>query len=407
MMMNTQTGSILLIAGTCIGSGMIALPLVLAKVGLLPSMIIMMIIWALSYYTSLINLELNLQAGKGYPLGILGRLYSGRGAEFTGTLSLKILSYSLVAVYLYGGTSILRQLLENSGIHSSFTWIMTGYSLIAMLTLLLPIRLIDYVNRLLFMGLMGIFLLLIMGLVSMIEWKNLPLLGPHVMSWTSWQTLIPVVFTSFGFQVIFHTLTEYCNRNASYLKKAFLWGSFIPALVYIVWTLGVLSVIHTKSPGMYQEMVEGSVDVGKLIQELSRVAEGPWVQLLVWWLSFFAISTSLIGVVVGLTDSLKESLSSLIPGKHNRTAVPSFLAICPAYLVALWVPNAFISILGFAGMILVVIAIILPLYLLKSLFRKNNTIILNYSELTYASLLILSGCIGVVIMLCEIRNMLN
>jgi tyrosine-specific transport protein len=43
--MQKKIGATLLIAGTCIGSGMIALPLVLAKVGLVPSILLMVAIW--------------------------------------------------------------------------------------------------------------------------------------------------------------------------------------------------------------------------------------------------------------------------------------------------------------------------------------------------------------------------
>ncbi len=87
--MQELIGSILLISGTCIGSGMIALPMVLAKLGIIPSIILMFIM----YYTSLINLELNLQAGKGLTLGMLGKYFSGHTAQIIGTVSLKLLSY--------------------------------------------------------------------------------------------------------------------------------------------------------------------------------------------------------------------------------------------------------------------------------------------------------------------------
>ena len=39
--MQKLIGSILLISGTCIGNGMIALPMVLAKLGIIPSIILM------------------------------------------------------------------------------------------------------------------------------------------------------------------------------------------------------------------------------------------------------------------------------------------------------------------------------------------------------------------------------
>ena len=41
--MNKQLTSILLIAGTCIGAGMFALPLTFAKIGIIPSIIIIIL----------------------------------------------------------------------------------------------------------------------------------------------------------------------------------------------------------------------------------------------------------------------------------------------------------------------------------------------------------------------------
>lgn len=401
--MQKQIGSILLVAGTCIGSGMIALPMVLAKVGIIPSFIIMGLIWALCYYTALINLELNLQAGKGLPLGALGKLYSGKKAGLIGTLSLKILSYALVAVYIYGGTSIFQKLLENNGLEVSFTLIATIMAVISFLVLLLPMKMIDYVNRFLFLGLIGVFSLLIIGLVSSLEWTNLPLMSAQSGDWLSWRTLIPVVFTSFGFQVIFHTLTNYCDRDPAILKRAFFWGSLIPALVYIIWTFGILSLIYHHTPDIYQKMAAGNLDIGDLIHELSLIAKWPLIQLLIWWISILAIVTSLLGVGIGLVDSLKDMMVSLIPQERMRTGSAALITILPAYLVAILVPNAFISVLGFAGMILVVIAILLPLYLFWRMreTRKGNLV---YSELEFKGLLVLSGLTGIIIMACEFIN---
>ncbi len=174
--MYKQIGAVLLVAGTCIGSGMIALPMVLAKLGLIPSILLMVTIWFIMYYTSLINLELNLQAGQGLSLGALGRCFSGRTAELIGTISLKLLSYSLLAVFIYGGSSILQELIASKmGVEYSFGNIATCYALIAIALLLLPIKLIDYFNRILFVGLLVVVAILLAGLAITINWSELPL----------------------------------------------------------------------------------------------------------------------------------------------------------------------------------------------------------------------------------------
>ncbi|MFI0434688.1 MAG: amino acid permease [Parachlamydiaceae bacterium] len=399
-----KLGAILLIAGTCIGSGMIALPMVLAKIGLIPSLILMIIIWAFVYYTSLINLELNLQIGQGLPLGELGKRLSGKGAELIGIGSLKILSYSLLAVYIYGGSSIVQKLLASKmEVNASIETIATVLALCAALILLCPIKFIDYFNRVLFMSLLGVVAILILGLAVSIKWTNLPLFSTQQIDATTWMAIIPVVFTSFGFQVIFHTLTNYCQKNTTMLKQAFFWGSLIPAIVYLLWTSSVLSVVFHENPTFYVKMMEGQAEVGALIEVLSTIAKWKMVQLLVWLISLLAIITSIIGVGIGLYDSLKEMLPQPIKQQSLRKILATVITIGPAYFAVLYIPNAFIAVLGFAGMILAVIAVILPIYL----FWQIQTPQLHYHELKRKGLIILSFCAGLGVIVCELYNIVT
>jgi tyrosine-specific transport protein len=399
-----KMGPILLVAGTCIGSGMIALPMVLAKLGLIPSIILMLSIWFIMYYTSLINLELNLQAGEGLSLGALGRRLSGKTADYIGTISLKLLSYSLLAVFIYGGSSILQELFASyTDRHYSLDGIATNYALLAMIVLLFPITFIDHLNRLLFIGLLGVVAILITGLLITINWVNLPLFSEKYHQPSTWAALIPVVFTSFGFQVIFHTLTNYCHRNAKILKQAFFWGSLIPAFVYMIWTCSVLSVIHHANPLFYQQMIAGQAEVGELIQVLSHISQWQSIQLLVWWISILAIITSVLGVGVGLCDGIKEMLSRTISQPLLRNGLAAVITVLPAYLVVIYIPNAFIAALGFAGMILAVIAILLPTYLFSQIKTKS----LYYDELRQNWLLRLSIVVGVIVIASELFNMLH
>lgn len=398
-----KIGAILLVAGTCIGSGMIALPLVLAKLGLIPSIGLMLVIWFVMYYTSLINLELNLQADRGLPLGELGKRFSGPVAEFVGTICLKLLSYSLLAVFIYGGSSITQELMASKwGLNYSLERIASCYSLIAMGLLICPIKIIDYFNRLLFMGLLGVVAILIVGLAVSINWTNLPLFSTEYADVSTWLALLPVVFTSFGFQVIFHTLTNYCHKNAKMLKAVFFWGSLIPALVYMLWTCSILSVVYHENPGFYDLMVQGKADVGELIQVLSSIAKWQSIQMLIWSISLLAIVTSIVGVGIGLFDSLKGMLSKTMPQGVYRDIVASAVTIGPAYLAVLYIPNAFISVLGFAGMILAIIAVILPIYLFWKIKSPN----IFYKELNSNFLTQFSLVLAATIIASELYNML-
>lgn len=392
--MHKQIGATMLVAGTCIGSGMIALPMMLVKIGLIPAIIMVAVLWAVIYYTCLVSVELNLQAGAGLSLGALGRKFSGKIAEIIGTGSYKVLSFALLAVYIYGGSSVMQQLINSQ---VDFKIIATIYSLVTILILLLPVKYIDYINRLLFIGLISVISVLIIGLASRISWTNLPLFAPQYTHINIWQAMIPAVFTCFGFQVIFHTLTNYCNKDPHLLKKVFFWGSLIPAIVYIIWTISILGVIYQNNSEFYRKMMGSDIEVGVLIQVLGDISNNSFVHVLVWWLSSLAIFTSVVGVGLALC----ESITDMLPIKNRALSVVT--TVSPAYVVAILVPNAFLAVLGFAGMILVVIAILLPVYLLTRLKNKK----LHYAELNNNKLLFISVVIGIAIMLCEILNILK
>jgi tyrosine-specific transport protein len=220
------------------------------------------------------------------------------------------------------------------------------------------------VNYVAFLVFVAIFLVLVAAIIGFVDWHNIP--WSTNADFSNIASVVTVVFTSFGYQVIFHTLRDYCGRKSSMLRCVFLLGSFIPAVVYMLWTTGVLSVISASDPAFYSQMIAGKTDVGDVVARLAAISKFPNFQIMVWWMSIFAIFTSIIGVGVGLMGSLDVSLQKLgclTSVRFARSCVATLIVVVPAYVVAAAVPNAFIRVLGFAGAILVIIAILLPIYL--------------------------------------------
>lgn len=403
--MRKLIGAICLIAGTAIGTGMLALPIVMASLGVIYGTVAMLAIWLVMYYTALVNIELNLQSGQALPLGQLGRKYCGPIAEWIGILSLKILTYSLLAVFIYGGTSIFQNLfLEIWGAQLNFELVAIIYAIGIFIAISLPVSGIDYVNRLLFSIFIAMLICLIVGLIFASTWEKMPIsMVGHVFEISSWQKIIPVIFTSFGFQVIFHSLTDYCDYDKKLLKRAFFWGSLVPAIVYIIWTSCVITILFNESDEFFAQILYGNVEVGAMIAELSNISEWKSLKVFSWWITILAIVTSAVGVGLGLTQSWNEMLrkkSSL--GQFSHKLLSNLISLVPPLLVTLIIPNAFIAALSFAGMILVIIAILLPIYLLYKLPNAN----FNYSILRYNSLNILAVLSGFFIIYCEVLNVL-
>lgn len=402
-MIQRQIGSILFVAGTTIGSGIMALPVIIAKLGLIPGTALMLTIWALMYYTALVSIELNLQAGTGQPLGTLGKLFSGRTASIIGSASYTLLSYALMSVFIYGGASIIHKyFLEATPYHLGFNAIASICTLLAVLLLIGPIRYIDIINRVFFSTKCVVMAILIFSLGKSIQYNELPLLTDNISHASAWIIVVPVIFTSFGFQVIFHSMADYCHHNAAMLKRAFFWGSLIPAIIYIVWTTAVLATLHQSSPDFYQLAINGKADIGDIINELSKIHSGTSVALLFWWISCLSVVTSIIGVGLGLVDAWKKRLHHTLTHRGARHLIAVIATLLPAYLIAIIVPNAFIKVLGFAGMILVIIAVLLPLYLL----HQAQITTLVYGELNSKWLKTICILGGIAVMGCEILNIL-
>ena len=142
-------GCICLIAGTAIGAGMIGLPIALAKSGLFLGSLLMIGTWAICYLSALLNLELNLRAGKGLPLGALSLHYSGKKAYVAGSTSLLLLCYSLLCAYIYGGASTLTSF---EGSPLSFNQAACIYAGCLGLVMLCSIQKVDLLNRFFFLG---------------------------------------------------------------------------------------------------------------------------------------------------------------------------------------------------------------------------------------------------------------
>lgn len=93
------------------------------------------------------------------------------------------------------------------------------------------------------------------------------------------------------------------------LKKAFFYGSLIPLVIYIIWTVGVVSVIKQSDPEFYMQTLTSSVDVGDMVVRINTITSAKYLKELIWVVSILAIITSALGIGMGLLDSWKKQLN--------------------------------------------------------------------------------------------------
>ena len=293
---NHYIGGILLISGTSIGAGMLALPVMTALMGFLPSLAVFAICWLTMLATAIFYLDVNLAApGEPNLISMAEKTLGGWGKALSWIVYLLLL-YALLAAYIAGSGPLFYEAI----------YALTGFKLpIWVSPFLLPILFggfiayrtekVDLVNRLLMIGLIVSFGLLISFVPSHIEAQNLA----HV-DMTPFVLGFPVAITAFGYHIIIPTLTTYMHHDRKTLKKTIIIGSLIPLVFYIIWQVLVLGAVPVD--GLIDAYKEGALSTAPL----TRVVKSPALSLVAKFFSFFAITTSFLGVAISLRDFLSD-----------------------------------------------------------------------------------------------------
>lgn len=329
-------GGILLVAGTTIGAGMLALPVVTAEGGFLPSLGIYALCWAFMSCTGLLLLEVCLRLAPDANLVSMAGAYLGRfGKVFAWVLYL-FLFYCLSIAYVSGGGSLLLgwiglQLPASAG------------SLL-FVALLAPFvyfgaRAVDRINSLLMIGLVVSYLAFILLGAPYVSAKNL-----QVSNWPMSLKALPVIFTAFSYQGVIPSLATYMKRDAKRLRIAILAGTSLAFLIYVAWELLILGIVPLEGEkGLSQAIREGVTAVEPLKAHLGTGI----VYAVGQSFAFFAITTSFLGVTLGLMDFLADGLK--MPKVGLRRLFLAFLTFAPPLAIALTYPSIFLKALGFAG----------------------------------------------------------
>ena len=352
-MKNRTLGSILLVAGTTIGAGMLAMPLVGAGVGFSVTLLLLLLLWLLMCYTALLLLEAYQHQPADTGLGTLARHYLGVPGQWLTSFSMLFLMYALTAAYISGAGELLTSSLSRLYAQALPAWAGTLlFTLVAGGIVCIGTHSIDLLNRILFSAKI-LFLILVLALmVPHIEKNNLtslPVENGVVLA------AIPVMFTAFGFHGSIPSVIRYMGGNIHRLRWVFIIGSAIPLLAYILWQLSALGSIPTAT---FASIIATHTGLNGLLQAVSHMLSSHYVEQIVQLFAALALATSFFGVSLGLFDYLADLLKRTNTTQGRlQTGLITFL---PPLFFALFYPQGFVMVLGFAAVALAVLALFLP-----------------------------------------------
>ena len=346
-------GGVLLIVGTSIGGGMLALPMAAAAGGFFHSMLLFLGAWLVTVLAAFYILEANLWLPEGTNLVSMAKVTLGKAGQLVTWFAYLLLLYSLLSAYIAGGTDLLHNLLLLAHINSP-RWLAAALFVIILgAVLYYGVRAVDWANRgLMSTKLIAYFLLVVLITphinVSTLQGGQVLLLSGAVM----------VVITSFGYATIVPTLRSYFKSNVNALRLTIAIGSLVPLICYLLWDMVVQGSIASNGAHGLIHMAGSSHAVSDLTTALSTRLNSQTISGLTHFFTSICIATSFLGVSLCLSDFLTDGL------KIGRSVSGRFfivgLTLLPPLAIILFYPDAFIMGLSYAGIFCVVLLMLLP-----------------------------------------------
>ncbi|WP_455487922.1 aromatic amino acid transporter [Haemophilus sp.] len=362
--MNKTVGSTLLVAGTMIGAGMLAMPLTSAGIGFGFTLVLLLGLWALLTFSALLFVELYQTAESDAGIGTLAEQYFGKAGRIIATAVLIIFLYALIAAYISGGGSLLKDLLpESFGDKVSvllFTVIFGSFIVIGTHS-------VDKINRVLFFVMLAAFAVVLSLMLPEIKFDNLmatPIDNALIISAS------PVFFTAFGFHGSIPSLNKYLDGNVKALRISILAGSAITLCAYILWQMSTHGLLTQNE---FLQILKEDATLNGLVKATLAITGSNVIAGAVKLFSTLALVTSFLGVGLGLLECIEDLLKRSFNVTVGRISL-GLLTFIPPLVFALFYPEGFILALGYAGQMFAFYAVVLPVSLVWKARRAHTNL---------------------------------
>lgn len=250
------------------------------------------------------------------------------------------LFYSLSIAYIAASGSILQSIVADLFKVELPAWIGSFlFTLVFAIVLFTGTRHVDYLNRLLMVGLVVAYCILVILGSQHIQSSYLA-----IQHWQYSFAALPVLIISFGFHNMIPSLAMYLKGDVGRLRTTVLVGSMIPLLIYLLWEAVMLGII----PIQGREGLLHALDQGEVATAALRGVVGiSWINTVAQTFALFAIVTSFLAQSLSLVDFLADGLG-ISKIRWGRVSL-IVLTLVPPFAFAFAYPHIFIKALNLAG----------------------------------------------------------
>lgn len=355
MNLNKLLGGVLLVVGTTIGAGMLALPVATAQLGFWGSSLLLITCWGIMTACAFLFLEVNLWFPPNSNLISMAGATLGKPGQAIAWVFYLVLLYSILSAYIAGGGDLFHYLLFTRGIEIPLSLASGLFTLLFGFVVYCGMRSVDYVNRGLMFGKLGSFILIVILILPFVSAPNLAS-GEfrHITS----STPISVTVVAFTCLMIIPSLRTYFGEDIKSLRRAILIGTLIPLVCYIAWDLAIMGVVPIEGDPGLKKMMHSPSSNSDLVVAITHILNQDTITLLAKFFTSVCMATSFLSIALSLSDFLSDGLNLTKQGKSKIMIY--MLTFLPPILVVVFYPDAFIGGLKYAGICCFVLMIFLP-----------------------------------------------
>lgn len=331
-------GSSLIVCGTSVGAGMLALPSVTGKIGFIPTLLVMAACWLYMFLTGLLMAEATLwMKAKNPHVSTVASFFLGVPGKILCSFLFLFLYVSLMTSYVSGGIPYFSEMM-NGAFGLTLGNVQGGLILALLLVVVLfwGTKVVDRLNLVLMVGLIGSFCLMLVAGTQKVSIENL-----SYANWSGFLAPAPILIGAFGYHNVVPSLVNYLNKDKRSIAFVLLTGTLTPFLIYAAWQAIILGSLPPES---FLRSFSQGVPVVEIVKELYNSES---FNLLVIAFSFFAIITSLLGVALSMVDFLTDSLK--VASRGTPRLVLSGLTVCLPLTIAFLKPDLFVEVFGYAA----------------------------------------------------------
>jgi len=339
-------GGMLLISGSCIGAGMLALPILTGLAGFFPSLVALFGGWAFMLFTGLLIVEVCGWFSGQINFLTMAKESLGETGRVVAWVTYVFLFYALLVAYASASGGIFSGILVDFfDLHVSAWICSTFFTGLFGFIIYLGTRPVDLFNRVLMGGLIISYFAMIGLGVSHIQ-------SEFLLYFDTKYSLIslPVLVISFGYQNMIPSIEAYLKGNLKRVRQTIFGGSLITLVVYLVWCWMVLGIVPIGGEqGIAESYAQGQEATSALRFALGDAKIVAFAQAF----AFFAIVTSFLAQGLALSHFLGDGFKPKLANEANYIRKHSgwlcVLALLPPLILALLVPGLFFKALNFAG----------------------------------------------------------